>query len=151
MGWVKGTYLYFVKAMSFLGHFFLLGLRLYWGYLLVIAGAGKWIHIHQVAELFGGLGIPEPQVIAFVVATVELLGGISLIFGLFSRFFALLVSVVMVTALSTAHRSHIMGPATLVQQEPFFYLLTSLAVLCFGPGLFSADYWLEKRSFGEAL
>jgi hypothetical protein len=31
------------------------------------------------------------------------------------------------------------------------YLYTALVVLCFGPGLFSIDYWWEKHTYGKPL
>lgn len=149
--WAKKGYRGFVKAEGFLGHFLLLAIRLYWGYLLVMTGSGKWMHIQHVGDYFGTLGIPEPHMMAYVVATIELLGGISLIFGLLTRFFSLFLSIAFATALATAHRSAISGPATFVQQEVFLYFYAALVVLCFGPGLFSVDYWLEKRKYGEPL
>lgn len=149
--WCKKGYRGFVKAEGFLGHFLLLMIRLYWGYLLVMAGAGKWMHIQPVADFFGSLGIPEPKIMAYVVASVELLGGISLFFGILTRFFSLLLSIVFITAFATAHKDTLASPTTFVQEEAFLYLYASLIVLCFGPGLFSVDYWLEKRSYGEPL
>ena len=148
-GWLKKGYWGFTKAEGFLGHFLLLMIRLYWGYLLVMTGAGKGMHIQHVGEYFETLGIPK--VMAYVVASIELLGGISLFFGILTRFFSLLLTIVLATALVTAHRDAITSIATFIQQEPFLYLYASLIVLCFGPGLFSIDYWLEKKSYGEAL
>ncbi len=149
--WIKKSYWGFVKAEGFLGHFLLLAIRLYWGALLVMAGAGKWMSIHEVGSQFAALNIPNAQAMAYLVATVELLGGISLIFGLLSRFFSLLLTIIFVTAFATAHRDSLASPRAFIQEEAFLYLYASLATLCFGPGLFSVDYWLEKRSYGEAL
>lgn len=148
-GWFKKGYWGFAKAEGFLGHFLLLAIRLYWGYLLVMTGAGKWMQIQHVGEYFETLGIPK--VMAYVVASIELLGGISLFFGILTRFFSLLLTIVLATALATAHSDAIKSLATFIQQEPFLYLYASLVVLCFGPGLFSIDYWLEKKSYGQPL
>src|SRR5437667_4891269 len=101
--WFKKGYWGLVKGESFLGHFLLLAIRLYWGALLVMAGASKWVDIHTIGKHFEGYGIPNPQVMAYVVATIELLGGISFIFGILTRFFSLMLSVVFVVAFFTAH------------------------------------------------
>jgi putative oxidoreductase len=150
-GWLKKGYWGFVKAESFLGHFLLLMIRLYWGYLLVLSGSGKWMHIQGVIEYFGTLGIANAKIAAYSVATIELLGGVSLIFGLLTRCFSLLLSALFITAYVIAHHSALSSPASFIQEEPFLYLYAALIVLCFGPGLFSFDYWLEKKSYGESL
>ena len=109
------------------------------------------MHIQQVIEHFETLGIPEAKVAAYVAATVELLGGISLIFGILTRFFSLLLSAHFITAYALAHPVSLSHPTTIIQQEPFLYLYAALVVLCFGPGLFSFDYWIEKKKFGQPL
>jgi putative oxidoreductase len=54
-----------------------------------------------VAQFFGSVGIPLPEVSAFIVAFVELVGGIGLILGVFTRYWALLLSIVMIVAIFT--------------------------------------------------
>lgn len=154
-GWLKKSYRGLVTGENFLGNFLLLIIRLYWGALFVITGFGKWMHIQHVGEYFAALDIPSPQIAAYFVATLEILGGISLILGLFSRIFSLLLTILLCTAYATAHKEALTHfftqPSLFITQEPFLYLYAALAVLCFGPGFISIDYWLERRSFGSAL
>jgi putative oxidoreductase len=154
-GWLQKGYWGLVQGENFLGNFLLLIIRLYWGGLLVVEGLGKWMNLHAVADYFSSLHLPYPLLTTACVATVEFLGGISLFIGLFSRIFALLLAIVMATAYATAHKEALTHfftrPSLFVMQDPFLYLYASLVVLCFGPGLFSVDYWLEKRTFGTSL
>jgi putative oxidoreductase len=154
-GWFKGGYKGYVQTANTLRHPLLLLLRLYWGALLVIAGLGKWINILEVANFFSSLEIPAPLLMAYIVGTIEFLGGISLFFGIFSRFFSLLVAIVMITAYGSAHKEAFLNffsdPKGFTTESPFLYLLTALIVLCFGPGLFSFDYWFEKKTYGHPL
>lgn len=154
-GWLKKSYRGLVTSENFLGNFLLLIIRLYWGALFVTTGFGKWMHIQHVGEYFASLNIPYPQIAAYSIATLEILGGVSLILGLFSRLFSLLLTILLSTAYATAHKEALTHfftqPSLFIAQEPFLYLYTALVVLCFGPGFISIDYWLEKRSFGSAL
>ncbi len=153
--WIKKGYKAFVFSSKFVAPFLLLVLRLYFGWLLVVTGFGKWMNIHAVGEFFASLSLPYPLLSAYMVATFEVLGGLALVLGLFSRFFGLILSCVFIVAYLTAHKEAVAAlgtsPSLFVQQEPFLYLLTALLVYSFGPGLFSIDYWLEKKHFGKAF
>jgi len=155
MGVLKKGYWGFVQGENFLGHFLLLIIRLYWGGLLVISGMGKWMHVHGVADYMSSLHLPFPLATAYLVGAVEFFGGISLFIGLFSRVFAFLLAVLLFTAYATAHKEAFTNiwtsPTAFIAQAPFLYLYASLVVLCFGPGMFSVDYWLEKRTYGASL
>jgi len=52
------------------------------------AGAGKFRHFENTIGFFDSLGIAFPALNAVVVASMETVGGIMLILGLFTRFFA---------------------------------------------------------------
>lgn len=154
-GWLQKIYYSIVAGENGLGHLLLLLIRLYWGVLFVMVGIGKWINIHPVADFFGGLSIPYPLWSAYLVGTFELLGGLSLILGLFSRLMTIPLIAILAIAYATAHvealHQFFKNPSLFVAQQPFLYLLAALVVLCFGPGFFSIDYWIEKKTFGRAL
>jgi uncharacterized membrane protein YphA (DoxX/SURF4 family) len=69
--------------------------------------------IHGVAKFQAGIGniagwfdsIGLPGFLAYIIATVELIGGIALILGLFSRIISLLFAVVMLGAIFIAKLS----------------------------------------------
>lgn len=154
-GWFKKAYWGLVQGENFLGHVLVLILRLYWGGLLIVSGWVKFMNADQVADFFSSLNIPYPVASAYIVAAVEFFGGISLFIGFLTRFFTVLLAAMLFTAYGTAHYDAFMNffsnPSQFIQQPPFLYLLVSLIVLGFGPGLFSIDYWLEKRAFGRSL
>jgi len=154
-GWFKRLYWGLVKGENFLGHFLLLIIRLYWGGLLVMTGIGKWTNIYEVADFFASLDISSPLFIAYLVGTVEFLGGISLFIGLFSRIFTIPLTAIFIIAYATAHQEAVINffvtPSLFIDQDPFLFLYGSLVVLCFGPGFISVDYWLEKKAYGKGL
>jgi putative oxidoreductase len=133
--------------------FLLLAIRLVFGYQFYISGLGKFSNIADVASFFGGLGIPLPEWNAYFVASAELVGGILLILGLCTRPAALLLSILMVVALLTAHLDAVKGifddPTNLVNQAPFNFLLASLFLFAFGPGKISVDHLIGKWLFRE--
>lgn len=128
---------------GFLQPILLLAMRLFWGYSFFQAGLGKINNMAPVIDFFGSLGIPFPAIMAPVAAWVEAVGGICLLVGFASRFVSIPLIVTMVVALFTAHSEATFGAfenaQRFVNQTPFNYLLTSLVVLCFGPGKISID------------
>lgn len=152
---LKTIYKGLVVAESWVRHPFLLVVRLYWGAQLVMIGFGKWMHIGGVSTYFESLGLSHPYFQASLVATMELLGGISLFTGLLSRLFTIPLIIIFGVAYSTAHIEAVhhlfSNPSLFLHQEPFLFLYAALLVFCFGPGLFSFDAWLEKRWFGRTL
>ena len=53
--------------------------------------------------MFGGIGIPLPQVSAIVVTLVEFAGGIALILGVVTRWAAVLLAIDMAVAVGKVH------------------------------------------------
>ena len=67
--------------------------RLAMALILIVAGYQKWFQFGVwtgVTKLFTGYGLPMPAVFAVTAATLELVGGIALLIGLFTRWFGLL-------------------------------------------------------------
>lgn len=129
----------------------LLAIRLYWGFGFLFSGYGKLTNIPQITEFFSKLHIPFPELNAYLAGGIECIGGLLLILGLFSRFAALPLIVVMLVAYATAHTSSLVNifsnPAAFVGEGAFNYLLAALLVLAFGPGKISLDYLLCKLCF----
>jgi putative oxidoreductase len=130
----------------------LLVIRLVWGLLFVQTGWGKWHDIPKVVGFFTSIGIPLPELNAYVVATTELVGGLFLAIGLLSRLTPLPLIVSMIVAYVTTEQEALHAltqgdPDPFLSAAPFLFLLASLIVLVFGPGKISADHLLAKKFF----
>ena len=92
------------RAVDFLGP---LLLRLYLVPVFWMAGTKKWEGFDSTVEWFGnpdwGLGLPFPLVLAFLATWTEILGALSLLFGVAVRWFAFPLMVTMVVAATTVH------------------------------------------------
>lgn len=127
----------------------LLIIRLYWGYSFFSTGLGKLADVSTTVGFFETLNIPFPIANAYLVGTVECVGGLCLLLGFATRLAAIPLIATMLVALATAHKDALLdvwsNPYGLINQTPFTYLLAALIVFAFGPGRISVDA-LIKRS-----
>ncbi len=151
---MKNCYEVLIAFGTHLQSILLLGMRLFWGYLFFQSGLGKFYNIGNVIEFFRELGIPFPEVNAYLAAGVECIGGLLLLVGLATRLVAIPLAFTMVVAMLTAHWNTVahlfQNPEEFVQQGPFPYLMTCLIVFAFGPGAFSLDALLEKFFYRQS-
>ena len=144
----KKTYDGFVNAVSNTQSLFLLVVRLYWGWQLAQNGWGKLHNLDNVTQFFASLGLPAPGPTAFFVASFELVGGILLALGLFSRIAALGIAVDMIVAYVTADREALLAffsdPGKFYVADPYTFLFAGLLILIFGPGGFALDALLRR-------
>lgn len=153
-----------LRFLTFLNNFFaaigslfksplLLILRLFFGFGFVLAGWGKLQDISKFADTLLTLQIPYPTTMAWLVALTELTCGAFLMLGFLSRIITIPLIIVMSTAYATAHVESIHAlttdPELFVKQAPFNFLLTALIVFAFGPGIFSLDALLLRKSKHE--
>ena len=140
---VEKLYRLLIAVASSLQSPFLLFVRLYWGWQLVESGWGKLHNIDKVTEFFTSLGLPAPGFTAHFIASLEFVGGILLILGLASRLNALALTINMIMAYITADHdaltSIFSNPDKFYAAAPYTFLIASLVILIFGPGLFSLD------------
>jgi putative oxidoreductase len=128
----------------------LLAVRLYWGWGFFRTGLGKLSNLGSTTEFFASLGIPAPGANAVLAAATECAGGALLFLGLGSRLAAAPLAATMLVAYATAHsdalRNVLSDPEGFTSQAPFLFLAAALLVLAFGPGAYSADALLARRS-----
>ena len=90
--------------LSFLG---LLGLRVYLAPIMIAAGLTKLNSFENTAMWFGnpdwGLGLPMPEVMVGLVIFAELGGGIALLIGFLTRYFAIPLMFTMIVAATSVH------------------------------------------------
>lgn len=145
---IKKIYCSIIRFFESLKNPFLLVMRAFWGYQFFITGKGKFGNIENVTGFFDGLGIPFASFNAYLVASVECIGGFLLMIGLVSRLVSLPLLGVMITAYLTAHldavKTIFSDPTNFIAQDPFLFMLTLFIVLIFGPGLFSVDEIVKK-------
>jgi putative oxidoreductase len=162
---IRKVYNLFERAFDLLQSPFLFVIRAFWGWALVQSGWGKLHNIDKVVEFFGTLNLPNPPLFARAVSLLELVGGMLLLLGLCSRPIALLLTGNMIGAYMTADSDawhafftddngafSFFGGDTgkFFAADPFPYLMVSILVLIFGPGLLSLDaliarLWKQKH------
>lgn len=147
----RATQLYgwFAKACDKLQSVLLLIMRLYWGWGFFQTGKGKLSALDKTADYFATLSIPLPKLNALMAGSTECVGGLLLMVGLASRLVSVPLAFTMIVAYATADREALnlifSDPDQFLQAAPFLFLLTSLIVLVFGPGVFSADWLIAKK------
>jgi putative oxidoreductase len=115
-------------------------------------GWGKLHNLPQFTSFLTELGIPFPAAQAPVLAGIELVGGVLILLGLFTRLAALPLMGIMTVAILTAKRPEIDGIRTLLAFDEFTYLAGFLWLLVAGAGKASLDALLlgRKRPAGGA-
>ena len=88
------------RGLDFLGP---LALRVYLAPIFIMAGSNKLAHAEHLGPYFASLGIPAADIMVYVAALAELLGGIALLIGLATRWFAIPLMITMIVAAVTAH------------------------------------------------
>jgi putative oxidoreductase len=134
-------------ALAFLAP---LATRLVVGWAFYLTGSGKWAHFDNTVTFFTELGIPFPQANAAFVSSLELVGGICLILGLFTRLMAAGLASTMVVALLTADKARFLESwSTASEVSPtdisaFVFLLFFGWLALYGPGPLSLDRFLGR-------
>lgn len=115
-------------------------LRIVLGTIFMAHGLQKLLEfgLSGTAGAFGQMGIPLPTLSAAVVMTAELLGGLALVLGLFTRLAAVPLAVTMLVAMLAVHR-----PGGFFLPEGIEYTLTllgaNLSLMLAGPGAWALD------------
>ncbi|GAA3320386.1 DoxX family protein [Arthrobacter ramosus] len=116
-------------------------LRVIVGFIFAAHGWQKFTEftIAGTQAAFGKMGVPAADVVAPIVATIELVGGIALIAGVLTRVFAALLALDMLGALFLVH-----APAGLFADKGGYELVLALAaaaaaVALTGAGQISID------------
>ena len=119
--------------------------RIMAGIILLIAGYQKWTGpgIAGITGFFGNVGIPAPGIMAPAVMTFELVGGLLLIVGAFSRFIgAAMIVQFLVAGLLVSLPSQMGWNAARLD---FLLAACGALFLLSGAGLLSVDAMLAGR------
>jgi putative oxidoreductase len=138
------------KDRQMLGSLGLLLVRLFLGLGLGAHGYAKFFSESGIAGFAGflkSLGVPSPEIMAYVSAGTELIGGVLVALGLFTRPAAAIVAFNMFVAAFTAHK----GSYFITNNPPGMEYALNLGVLFLalaltGSGRFAVDRALADRS-----
>lgn len=114
-------------------------IRLVAGTIFIYHGVSKLSNMEGTIGFFASLGFGA--FLAWLVAFIELLGGISLIIGLWSRLFAGLLAVIMIVAIFGVSLSK----GFVANETHLMLLATMVAVLFSGCGRYSVCAWDHKE------
>lgn len=131
-------------------------IRLMCGAVFLSEGILKFVYPNQGVGRFTKLGFPVPDVTAHVIANLEILGGVMLLFGLYTRLIALLFVLQMIVAILTTKIGVYLGTSPLAPppsppqtgiwavlhetRADYAQLLTCLFLVIEGAGRRSLDY-----------
>jgi len=123
----------------------LLFVRLAWGFQLYESGRGHLGNVAEMVTRFQGWHVPFPLPSVYISATTEVVGGVLLMLGLFSRyisiplFFNFCVAYLTASLDSVKELLHFKNPDDFLNDAAFPFLVTSLLIFAFGPGKISLD------------
>jgi putative oxidoreductase len=131
-------------------------IRLMAGSVFFWEGILKFVYVNQGVGRFTKLGFPFPETTAHLIATGEIIGGLLLIFGLFTRFTAFYFIIQMIVAVLTTKIDLYFGRSPLPMppappkmgiwavlheiRSDYAQILSCLFLLIEGPGRRSLDF-----------
>lgn len=116
-------------------------LRIGVGLIFTLAGWGKLTGIEGVQQFFGQAGIPMANLMAWVVALTEFVGGLMVLTGTWIRIPTVLLSIIMVVAILKVKMS--MGFDAM--RIDIMLLVANLALYMLGSGTYSIDHRLNGK------
>ena len=120
---------------------FPLGLRLYVAPVMIAAGLHKFQTFDSTAAWFGStLGMPFPELMTFLAASTELVGGLLLVIGLATRWISVPLMFTMLVAIGTVHWDK--GWFAIAPSNP----ATSVAAPLAAVGISAAERSLENSA-----
>jgi putative oxidoreductase len=127
-------------------------LRVVLGIAMIVHGWSKWRGgVDNVAGFFGGtLGIPAPELMAWVVTLVELVGGILLVAGFLTQIAGILIALDMLGAILFAfllRGAPFIENGAITWEKEAVFAAAALCIALAGPGSWSVDdVVLENRT-----
>ena len=122
--------------------------RLIIGIIFIAHGYQKLFQfgIDGVSQFLSKLGFPLPGFFALILSLVEFLGGIALLLGIFSRWAALLIGIVMIIAILTVKiKVGLIAQEGAGMELDLAILANTVIILIFGPGNISIELGFLKK------
>ena len=108
----------------------LLALRIALGVIFIRHGYMKLADITSTAGFFGMVGFPMPVFFAYFVGLAELISGIAVLLGIYTRLAAKVIAIIMIVAILTVHLKQDFG----MMEFPLAILGGALALAGCGGG-----------------
>ena len=145
---LRAGYEMLIAGASSLKSPFLLGVRLYSGWQMFVAGSAHLADVPAMVERFQEWGVPLPTFNVYLSGLTEIVCGLLLLVGFASRLISIPLIVNFCVAYLTASREVLLNvfsdPDAFVSDAAFLFLLASLIVFIFGPGALSVDALIKK-------
>ena len=136
---LKDFYLELSVLLNYFQSFSLLFARLILAYGFYEPALTKWRNFDTTVQWFTSLGIPFAPVMTLLTASVEILGVLLLVLGLFTRLITVPLMIIMVIAVLTVHISNGFAVANNGFEIPLYYFLFLSILASHGAGEFSLD------------
>ena len=119
--------------------------RIIVGFVFAVGAWTKFQNIDQVISQFSQNGLPLVAPLTYFVCTIELLGGLFLMLGLFTRCVTIPLMIIEAVAIFTVKAQFISTLAGTLNFTECLYIMLFFWLLIKGPGKFSLDaIWLKK-------
>lgn len=119
-------------------------LRLFFGYFWVETGWAKLQNIDFFTERFISWGIPLPHFSAILSSSTDLVGGVLMMLGLFTRLAMVPMIINMVVAISLVVIKNVSSFEEFVELDEFLYILIFFWLFVAGPGWASLDTLIKR-------
>src|SRR5438270_1024729 len=118
-------------------------IRLMMGVIVVVAGTQKWLGTLPFA---GARSFPMPEVFGYYIPAHELIFGLLILIGLFTRWVAILFVIeFFITGILIKLTSAPPFGGYESARIDYMLLATAIALVVGGPGVLSVDAWLARR------
>jgi putative oxidoreductase len=126
-------------------------LRVVVGTVFLMHGGQKFsMGFHAVAGFLSSIRVPAPEVAAILLTLLEFFGGIALVFGVFTRWIALLLAFDMAVAVLAVHlKNGFFNPAGV--EFPLTLFAASVCLALSGSGAAAVDRMMGKKATPKTL
>lgn len=135
----RGTALLFLRVVTgviYVAH----------GYVLKIHGDAA---VSDFAGFLGSLSVPSPEFFAYLVVTIEIVGGLALIAGLWTRTAASATALVALFTILLVHAQNGFFVSNNGYEFPLLLLASGIVLATIGGGRYALDTLLGKHSGGS--
>ncbi|MHB1567496.1 MAG: DoxX family protein [Acidiferrobacter sp.] len=117
--------------------------RIFLVLIFIFAAIGKILNYHGTTQFMAAHGVPAG--LLPIVIGVELLGGIAVIIGLFTRWAALMLAVYSIIAIAIFHHTFNTFAQDILTLAEVGFTGGLILLAVQGPGCLSVDAWLRKK------